>query len=92
MAKNSKKVKKYYVVERGRHKGFFDNWDACKEEVHGYRGSRFCSFEDLEEAVVYASFGVCNGGGYIIDHGGSRKYYKTFEEYIEELDKIEMSS
>ena len=40
MAKNSKKVKKYYVVERGRHKGFFDNGFAFIWNIYG------CLFDD----------------------------------------------
>ena len=87
-----KKVKKYYVVERGRNKGIFDTWDACSEEVLGYRGARYQSYEDYEEAYGVAMMWLSNGNSYIIDLEGSRLTFDTYDEFIDELRKIEVSS
>ena len=41
---------KYYVVWKGRRTGVFTDWDDCAEQVHGFPGARFRSFDSLEEA------------------------------------------
>ncbi|MFN8357182.1 MAG: ribonuclease H family protein [Spirosomataceae bacterium] len=46
MAKKSK----YYVVWQGRRAGVFHSWDACKEQIEGFAGAKYKSFESLSEA------------------------------------------
>ncbi len=42
---------KYYVVWVGRHPGVYDNWDDAREQVDGFEGARFKSFETSEAAA-----------------------------------------
>ncbi len=42
---------KYYVVWEGRARGIFDSWDDCKEQVEGYKGAKYKSFDNLEDAT-----------------------------------------
>jgi ribonuclease HI len=47
--------KKLYVVWRGRATGIFDSWSACQEQVSGFPGAQFASFEtraDAEQAFA----------------------------------------
>lgn len=45
--------RKYYAVRRGKNPGIYDTWDACKVEVHGFKGAEYKSFKVLEEAQNY---------------------------------------
>ena len=45
--------KKVYAVRRGKSKGIFDTWDACKASVDGYPGAEYKSFLTKEEALAY---------------------------------------
>lgn len=42
--------KKFYVVWEGRKIGIFENWDECKESIHGFAGAKYKSFQTLELA------------------------------------------
>ena len=42
---------KYYVVWEGREPGVYDDWDDCLEQVSGYPGARYKSFNSREAAV-----------------------------------------
>lgn len=42
--------KKYYVVWRGHTPGIYERWSACQEQIKGYPGAQYKSFEQLEEA------------------------------------------
>lgn len=42
--------KKYYVVWDGRETGVFDSWESCKEQVAGYPGAIYKSFDSEDEA------------------------------------------
>ena len=44
---------KYYVVKKGRKVGIYLNWDDCKEQVEGYEGAEYKSFNDIKEAEEY---------------------------------------
>ena len=44
---------KFYAVKNGKKIGIFETWEACKEQVHGYKGAEFKSFEYREDAVNY---------------------------------------
>lgn len=41
---------KYYVVWNGRQKGIFTSWEACKNQISGYKGAMYKSFPTIEEA------------------------------------------
>lgn len=45
--------KKFYAVKNGKKIGIFNTWDECKEQVNGYKGAEFKSFENREEALNY---------------------------------------
>ncbi|MBQ9469938.1 MAG: ribonuclease H family protein [Bacteroidales bacterium] len=42
---------KYYVVWEGRAQGIFDTWGECKQQVDGFEGARYKSFETRDEAI-----------------------------------------
>ncbi|SDB80974.1 ribonuclease H [Shouchella lonarensis] len=42
--------KKYYVVWHGRKQGVFDHWSACEEQVKGFTGAKFKSYNTKKEA------------------------------------------
>ncbi|NLZ95244.1 MAG: ribonuclease H [Bacteroidales bacterium] len=44
------KKKKYYVVWDGRETGVFNSWESCKEQVSGYPGAVYKSFNSEEQA------------------------------------------
>ncbi len=46
-------AKKYYAVKSGRKTGVFENWNACKEQIHGYSGAVYKSFENYDDACVF---------------------------------------
>lgn len=45
--------KKYYAVKKGRNPGIYDNWPACRQEVIGYKGALYKSFNSKEEAQTF---------------------------------------
>ncbi len=45
------KKKKYYVVWEGHSPGIYDTWEDCQDQINGYSGARFKSFDDLETAT-----------------------------------------
>ncbi len=42
--------KKFYVVWKGREVGVFATWDLCKQQVHGFEGAQYKSFDTEIEA------------------------------------------
>lgn len=44
---------KFYAVKSGRKVGVYTTWDICKEQVHGYPGSEYKSFNTMKEALDY---------------------------------------
>ena len=44
-------AKKYYVVWEGRNKGIYESWEACREQVEGFEGSKYKGFTDKSEAI-----------------------------------------
>lgn len=44
---------KYYAVKVGKNPGIYDTWDKCKEEVSGYNGALYKSFNNYEDALNY---------------------------------------
>lgn len=44
------KKKKYYVVWDGRETGVYNSWESCKEQVSGYPGAVYKSFNSEEQA------------------------------------------
>ena len=48
-----KEGRKWYVVQKDREVRIFDTWETCKTHVHGYRGSKFKSFRNVNDAHTY---------------------------------------
>lgn len=44
---------KYYAVKQGKQPGIYETWAACLEQVHGFKGAVFKSFEALEDAKQF---------------------------------------
>ena len=43
--------RKYYVVWEGNAPGIYDTWEECQDQIKGYPGAKYKSFEDLETAT-----------------------------------------
>lgn len=81
-------MKKYYVVCR-RKLGIFDSWNKCKDQVEGYRGARYKSFEKLEPAVIYIEQNMPGGECYILKINGEDNFYHDYIQFIDDLERIE---
>lgn len=46
------KKNKYYVVWEGRAPGIYDSWEECQDQIDGFPGAKFKSYNDLESATV----------------------------------------
>lgn len=44
-------MSKVYVVWEGREPGVYESWDDCLEQVNGYPGAKYKSFNSMESAV-----------------------------------------
>lgn len=44
---------KYYAVKVGRHPGIYTTWDACKEEVDGFKNAEFKRFSTKDDAEKF---------------------------------------
>lgn len=42
---------KYYVVWKGKKPGIYTSWADCKQQVHGFSGARYKSFNHYSEAM-----------------------------------------
>lgn len=42
--------KKYYVVWKGRKPGIYSTWSECQEQIDGFTGQQFKSFDNLIDA------------------------------------------
>ena len=49
---------KFYAVHKGRVPGVYLDWDTCKEQVNGFPGAQYKSFEYKSEAEKYVKTGV----------------------------------
>lgn len=45
------KKPKYYVVWQGRKPGVFEDWDVAKQQIEGFAGAQYKSFESKPEAL-----------------------------------------
>lgn len=43
----------YYAVKVGKKPGVYKTWDACKEQVHGYKGAVYKKFDEKEQAQSF---------------------------------------
>jgi len=48
---------KYYAVNRGRRTGIFLDWPSCQDQVSGYKGAIYKSFNTKEEAELFVLTG-----------------------------------
>lgn len=46
---------KVYAVRKGRQTGLFETWGECREQVSGFPGAEYKSFQSYEEAENYLS-------------------------------------
>ena len=46
------KKRKWYVVWEGREPGVYDIWEDCLDQVRGFNGARYRSFESQDDAVA----------------------------------------
>ncbi|MDK2585106.1 ribonuclease H family protein [Romboutsia sedimentorum] len=44
---------KFYAVKKGKKIGIYNTWNDCKEQVNGFSGAEYKSFETLNEAKYY---------------------------------------
>ena len=44
---------KFYAVKVGKVPGIYTNWNECKEQVHGFKGAIYKSFDLEEDAKSY---------------------------------------
>lgn len=49
----AEKKQKYYAVRQGRNPGIYLTWPECRENVTGFPGAVFKSFETMEEAESF---------------------------------------
>ncbi|NNF83188.1 MAG: ribonuclease H [Flavobacteriaceae bacterium] len=46
----AKAKKKYYVVWKGHNPGIYSSWKACQEQIKGFKGPQYISFESKSDA------------------------------------------
>lgn len=46
-------AQKYYAVKKGKVPGIYYSWEDCKEQVSGFKGAVYKSFQSQEEARRY---------------------------------------
>lgn len=46
-------MSKFYAVKKGRQTGIFSTWAECEEQVKGFKGATYKSFQTKEEALNY---------------------------------------
>ncbi len=46
---------KFYGVRRGRIKGIFESWEACREQVYHFPGAEYKAFPTRKEAEAFIS-------------------------------------
>lgn len=62
-------MSKFYGVRSGRKPGIYASWDACKQQVDGFKGAEYKSFKSKREAEAYVGggsrvgVGMGSGGG-----------------------------
>ena len=44
---------KFYAVKKGRTPGIYRTWDAAKEQIDGFSGAEYKSFEQITDATDY---------------------------------------
>ncbi len=85
-----KKKNKWYVVWKGRSPGIYGSWDECSDQVHGYGGAQYKSFDSKLEAE--RNF---ENSYYVVWHGREPGVYQGWEEcrrQIEDVDDAEYQS
>lgn len=68
-------MSKVYAVKSGKRTGIFNSWSDCQEQVKGFSGAEFKSFQTEDEANVYLYGGIRDGL--------ALKKPKTFDGYLE---------
>lgn len=63
---------KYYAVKNGRKPGIFTSWEECKQQVEGYSGAVYKSFQNLPAAEEF--LGMTNSSPDTKEISGLRAY------------------
>lgn len=78
MAKRSKQ--KFYAVRRGLVPGVYRSWAECQENVNGFPGAIFKSFDTEEEALAFVSGEDSPSGMFYAVRGGRNAgIYRSWE-------------
>lgn len=72
----SNKLKsKVYAVRAGYNIGIYHSWKECEEQVKGYSGAEFKSFNSMQDALDYM-----HGTSFLTDHEMTNVFTKPDEE------------
>lgn len=71
----------FYAVRQGRSAGIYNDWDSCKEQVHGYSGARYKKFNTAEEAQAFVEGSDSYSGGSSSYSGGYSSYSGGYSSY-----------
>ncbi len=44
--------RKFYVVWVGREPGIYDTWADAQEQINGFPGAKYKSYDDIDEATA----------------------------------------
>lgn len=51
---------KFYAVRVGKNIGIYSTWNECKEQVHGFKGAVYKSFENIDDARNFIFMDTCD--------------------------------
>ncbi|XP_020291990.1 ribonuclease H1-like [Pseudomyrmex gracilis] len=63
----------YYGVANGRANGVYDNWQDCKDQVHGYSYNKYKKFDTPDQAWDFVDQHSSSGGDQFVQQSSSRK-------------------
>lgn len=74
---------KYYVVWKGRTPGIYGSWEECSEQIKGFQGAEYKSFDSLEKAKKAFE----SGSDEYIGRGKNQNGAKGFNAEISEEER-----
>ena len=69
--------KKYYAVRVGKTPGIYFTWADCSAQVTGFKGAKYKSFQNIEEALEFVDLVFDNDLDKVYF---LRQYIKNYEE------------